>query len=134
MALANSRGLAASYPATTCSLWVSAAADDADGKKREGWWYAADRHLAGMEDAETVGRTAAERTRRQLGARPVPMQEVPVVWAPDAAQEFLAILARATAGDARYRGSSFLIDREGRATRLIAGDDHRRCDPPWSSR
>ena len=113
MALANSRGLAASYPATTCSLWVSAAADDTDGKKREGWWYAADRHLTGMDDAETVGRTAAERTRRQLGARPVPTQEVPVVWAPEAAREFLAILARAAAGDARYRGFSFLIDREG---------------------
>ena len=112
-ALANSRGVAASYDATTCSLWASAAADDAGGKKREGWWYAADRRLAGMEDAETVGRTAAERTRRQLGSRPVPTQEVPVVWAPEAAREFLGILARAAAGDARYRGSSFLIDREG---------------------
>jgi PmbA protein len=113
IALANSRGIAASYDATTCSLWASAAADDVGGKKREGWWYAADRRLAGMEDAETVGRTAAERTRRQLGARPVPTQEAPVVWAPEAAREFLRILAQTAAGDARYRGSSFLIDREG---------------------
>jgi PmbA protein len=113
VALANSRGVVASYEATTCSLWASAAADDAGGKKREGWWYAADRRLAGMEDAETVGRTAAERTRRQLGARPVLTQEVPVVWAPEAARGFLSILARAAAGDARYRGRSFLIDREG---------------------
>ncbi|MBA2518523.1 MAG: TldD/PmbA family protein [Chloroflexia bacterium] len=113
MALANSRGFAASYPATACYLVVSAAADDAEGKKREGWWYAADRRLAGMEDAETVGRTAAERARRQLGARPVPTREAPVVWAPEAAREFLGILAQAAAGDFRYRGASFLIDREG---------------------
>jgi len=114
-ALANSRGFAASYPATTCSLYATAAADDEGGKKREGWWYAADRRLAGMGDAEAVGRTAAERTRRQLGARKVPTQEVPVVWAPEAAREFLSILASAAAGDARYRGASFLIDREGEA-------------------
>lgn len=112
-ALANSRGFAASYPGTTCSLWVSAAADDAGGKKREGVWSAADRRLAGMEEPEAVGCAAAERTRRQLGARKPPTQEVPVVWAPEAAREFLAILARAAAGDARYRGFSFLIGREG---------------------
>jgi PmbA protein len=113
VALANSRELAASYLATTCSLWVSAAADDAGGKKREGWWYAADRRLDGMEDAESVGRTAAERARRQLGARPVSTQEAPVVWAPEAAREFIGILARAASGEARYRGTSFLIGREG---------------------
>src|SRR3954471_19539804 len=66
-----------------------------------------------MEDAETVGRTAAERALRQLGARPVATQEVPVVFAPEAAREFLSILAQAASGDARYRGFSFLIDREG---------------------
>ena len=112
-ALANSRGFAAVYPGTTCSLWVSAAADDEGGKKREGWWYEADRHLAGMDEAETVGRRAAERTLHQLGARKVPTQEVPVVWAPEAARVFLGILAAAAAGDARYRGFSFLIGREG---------------------
>jgi PmbA protein len=114
-ALANSRDFAASYADSYCSLWVSTAADDAGGKKREGWWYASDRHLAGMEDPETVGRIAAERALRQLGARPVRTQEVPVVWAPEAAREFLYILARAVSGDTRYRGLSFLIDREGDA-------------------
>jgi PmbA protein len=114
-ALANSRGFAARYADSSCWIWVSTATDDAGGKKREGSWYAADRHLSGMEDAETVGRSAAERALRQLGARPVPTQEVPVVFAPEAAREFLSILAQAASGDARYRGFSFLIDREGDA-------------------
>jgi PmbA protein len=48
-----------------------------------------------------------------LGAGPVATQEAPVVWAPEAAREFLAMLIRAMAGDERYRGSSFLIEREG---------------------
>lgn len=114
-ALANSHGFAASYADSYCSLWVSTAADDAGGKKCEGWWYAADRHLAGMEDPETVGQTAASRALQQLGARPVATQEVPVVWAPEAARDFLYILSHAASGDARYRGFSFLIDREGDA-------------------
>jgi PmbA protein len=114
-ALANSRGFAASYADSSCSLWVSTAADDAGGKKCEGWWYAADRHVEGMGTPESIGRIAAQRALQQLGARPVPTQEVPVVWAPEAAREFLYILAQAASGDARYRGFSFLIDREGDA-------------------
>lgn len=112
-ALANSRGLAASYPSTTCSLYVAATAEDDAGKKCEGWWLATGRHLATMADAEAVGRMAAERTRRQLGARPVPTQEVPVVWSSEVAWSLLDVLAEAASGAARYRGATFLIDREG---------------------
>lgn len=112
-ALANSRGLAASYPSTTCSLYVAAAGEDDAGKKCEGWWLAGDRHLATMDDAEAVGRMAAERTRRQLGARPVPTRELPVVWSSEVAWSLVSVLAEAAGGDARYRGATFLIDREG---------------------
>ena len=76
-------------------------------------------------DPETIGRVAAERALRQLGARPVPTQEVPVVWDPEAAREFLYIIAEAASGDARYRGFSFLIDREGDALASPVADDRR---------
>ena len=112
-ALANSRGFGGSYRISECSLTVDVIADDADNKKREGWWVTSDRRFAGLEDAEVVGRTAAERALRQLGARKVPTQEAPVVWAPEAAREVVGLLAEAALGDARYRGFPFLIGREG---------------------
>lgn len=112
-ALANSRGFAASYPASSCSLSVSAIADDAEGKKRDDAWYTTERRFAALEDAEGVGRTAARRALRQLGARKVPTQEAPVVWPPEMAREFLGILAGAASGEALYRGATFLAGREG---------------------
>src|SRR5687768_7678016 len=62
MALANSHGFEGGYPATSISLMVEAIADDADGKKRNGYWYAAERSLHRMADAEEIGRIAARRT------------------------------------------------------------------------
>lgn len=112
-ALANSRGFAASYPASSCSLSVSAIADDAEGKKRRDVWSTTDRRFAALEDAEEVGRVAAARALRQLGARKAPTREVPVVWPPKMARQFLGILARALSGEACYRGASFLIGHEG---------------------
>ncbi|MDP9374272.1 MAG: TldD/PmbA family protein [Chloroflexota bacterium] len=113
VALANSRGFTGGYPASSCSLGVSAIADDAEGKKRADSWHTTDRRFADLEDAEEVGRTAARRALRQLGARKAPTQEAPVVWPPEMARQFLDILARAVSGDAFYRGASFLIGHEG---------------------
>src|SRR5262249_11151347 len=80
--LVNSRGFAGSYEATGCSLVVEAIADDADGKKRNDYWYTAGRTFAELESPESVGQRAAERVLRRLGARKVPTQAVPVVWDP----------------------------------------------------
>jgi PmbA protein len=43
----------------------------------------------------------------------VPTQIVPVVWSTEVAWSWLELVAEAAAGDARYRGTSFLIGREG---------------------
>jgi PmbA protein len=110
---ANSRGFVDGYQATSCDLSVSVIADDEDNKKRPGDWSTMASSLVGLDDAEVVGRTAAARALRQLGARKVPTQEVPVVWSPEMAREFVGILAAAASGEARYRGFSFLIGREG---------------------
>jgi PmbA protein len=113
IALANSRGFAESYPESYCTVYVSAYADDADGKKREGWGWATDRRLADLEAAESVGEAAARRALRRLGARKVPTQEAPVVWAPEAAVALVEILGEAASGAMRYSDATFLIGREG---------------------
>ena len=112
--LANSRGFSGAYRASSCSLGVSVLADDADHKKRRDYWETTGCHFDRLEDAEEVGRKAAGRTIRRLGARKVATQQVPVVWSPEMAREFLEwVLAAAASGELRYRGSTFLIDREG---------------------
>jgi PmbA protein len=112
-ALANTRGFAGHYRASGCSLEISVVADDADNKKRPAYWLTTDRRFARLEEAEEVGRTAARRALRQLGARQVTTQEVPVVWAPEVARDFARLIAAAASGEMLNRGSTFLVGREG---------------------
>lgn len=112
-AMANSRGFAGAYRATRFSVGASLLADDADGKKQSGWWFSGKRSLAQVESPESVGRRAAERTVRRLGARPVPTCEVPVVWEDTVGPGFIGLVADATEGQRVYRRDTFLLDREG---------------------
>ena len=113
MALANSHGFEGSYPATSISLMVEAIADDADGKKRNGYWYTAERALHRMLDPEEVGRIAARRTVDQLGARKMPTRQVPVVFEPMMTVALMGDLIGCVTGSALYRGSTFLANRLG---------------------
>jgi PmbA protein len=86
---------------------------DEGGKKRSGYYWTARRHLADLEDDEAVGREAARRTLRKLGARKVESQEVPVIFDPDAARSILGLLSSCVGGGAIWRKSSYLVDRLG---------------------
>jgi PmbA protein len=114
-ALVNSHGFAGSYRASGCALVVEALADDADGKKRNAHWYTATRAFADLDAPEEVGRIAAERAVRKLGARKVPTQTVPVIFDPTVGRAFVAHLSRAMMGDSLYRKATFLLNREGEA-------------------
>ncbi|GIW13329.1 MAG: modulator protein [Tepidiforma sp.] len=113
VALANSLGFEGSYPATSISLAAEAIADDAEGKKRPGYWFSAERSLSRLGDPEEVGRIAARRAVDQLGARKPATTRVPVVFEPMMAVSLLAHLAACATGDALYRGATFLAGREG---------------------
>ena len=113
MALANSHGFEGGYPATSISLMVEAIADDAEGKKRNGYWYAAERSLHRMADPEEIGRIAARRTVDQLGARKMPTRQVPVVFEPMMTVALMGDLVGCATGGSLYRGSTFLANRTG---------------------
>ena len=113
VALADSNGFAGSYLGTSASLSVEVMAAEPDGRLRNDSWFTAERRLHRLEDAEAVGREAAARALRQLGAAKVKTQEVPVVWEPRLMAGFLGVIARAADGEALYRRSTFLADREG---------------------
>ena len=115
VALANSRGFAASYPATSISLSTEALADDEDGKKRNAWWFSAERNLRSLLDPETLGRIAAQRAVDQLGARKTETKRVPVILEPMMAARLVGDVAGCATGGALYRGATFLAGRTGEA-------------------
>jgi PmbA protein len=111
--LANSRGFVGSYRSSYAGVSVSPMAEDADGSKQsDGWWSSA-RRLSDLESPESIGKEAARRTLRRLGARRVPTQRVPIVFAPEVAGTLLGSLFEAASGDAIWRSASFLAGRLG---------------------
>jgi len=111
--LANSHGFAASYPHTRVSLAVEVMADDAGGKKRNGYWFSSERSLHRLLAPEEVGRIAARRAVGQVGARKVATRQVPIVFEPMTAVRLLGDLASCLTGNALYRKATFLAGREG---------------------
>ena len=113
VAMVLSSGFRATYKGSYQSLYVVPIAADEDGKNRRGYHYSARRHLADLDPSAEVGREAARRTLRKLGARTVPTCEVPVVFDPDAARSILGMLAGCIMGSSIWRKSSYLVGREG---------------------
>jgi PmbA protein len=110
--LANTRGFLGSYRSSSVSLSVVPQAER-DGQMERDYWYTTGRGLSDLEDAEEVGRIAAERTLRRLGAKQVPTARVPVVFDPDTAAELMGTLFSAISGYAVFRNATFLKDKAG---------------------
>lgn len=112
-ALVTSGGFRGGVRGTYTSISVHPVADDADGKKRSGYYWSARRFADQLEDAEAVGLEAARRTLQKLGSRKLDTQEVAVIFDPDAGRSILGLLASCINGGAIWRKSSYLLEREG---------------------
>jgi PmbA protein len=126
--LANSLGFLGSYRTSSVSLSVTPVAER-DGRMERDYWYTAGRGLRDLLTPQEVGRIAAERTVRRLGARQVATCEVPVVFDPETAAEILGSVFSALSGYAVFRNATFLKDRLGEAVAsplLTLVDDGRR--------
>src|SRR5271165_3626159 len=111
--LANSRGFLGGYRTSYAGVSAAPLAMDADGKmQRDGWWSGA-RSFAHLESPEAVGKEAARRTIRRLGARKVPTQRVPIVFTPEVARSLIGSVFEAASGDAIWRHASFLAGKLG---------------------
>ena len=125
--LANTQGFAAGYEATAASIAASPIASSESGMQRD-YWVSVNRHRARLQSPEEVGRLAAERVLRRLGARKVKTCEVPVVFDPMTARTLIGHVFAAVSGDAIYRKSSFLVDQLGQtvsAAQVQIVDDAR---------
>ena len=111
--LANSRGFVGGYRTSYAGVSAAPLAVDANGQmQRDGWWSSA-RRLADLESPEAVGKEAARRTLRRLGARRVPTQQVPIVFAPEVARSLIGSVFEAASGDSIWRHASFLAGKLG---------------------
>jgi PmbA protein len=110
--LANTNGFLGAYRSSDVSLSVVPVAER-DGQMERDGWYTTGRGLGDLLAPEEVGRIAAERTLRRLGARKVPTCEVPIVFDPETSAELLGTLFRALSGYAVFRNATFLRDRVG---------------------
>ena len=109
---AASNGFQGAYHSSSCSLAIVPVAAQ-DGVMERDHWYSAQRQLAKLDPPEGIGRTAAARALRRLGARQIETREVPVVFDPDMAGSLLRHLAAAVSGNALYKGMSFLTGKLG---------------------
>jgi PmbA protein len=111
--MANSRGFVGGYRTSYAGVSAAPLAMDADGQmQRDGWWCGA-RRLLDLESPEDIGKEAARRTIRRLGARRVPTQRVPIIFAPEVARSLIGSVFEAASGDSIWRHASFLAGKLG---------------------
>lgn len=111
--LANSHGFVGEYRRSYCSVAaIPIAQDDKAGMQRD-YWFSVARSLGRLEPAEQVGRIAAQRTVRRLGARKIKTAKVPVIFDPLVAASILEHIFEGVNGDSVYRGASFLAGKLG---------------------
>jgi PmbA protein len=112
--LANSLGFNGAYQGTGAGLFCVPIAQSNEGMQRDHWMSAA-RHRSQLASPQEIGRIAAERALRRLGARKISTCQVPVVFDPLCARSLLSHLFEAVSGSSIYRRGSFLVDQLGQA-------------------
>lgn len=117
--LANSLGFVGDYKRSFCYVSAAPIAGDDAGAMQRDYWYSSARTIARLDSPESVGRKAAERTLRRVGARKIASTIVPLVFDSETAQSLLQNVFEAVNGDAIYRQSSFL---EGKLGEKIAAE------------
>ncbi|NIP73852.1 MAG: metalloprotease PmbA [Gammaproteobacteria bacterium] len=109
----NAHGFLGGYAGTRHAISCSVIGRQGESMQRD-YWYTTARDAGELERAESVGRRAAERTVRRLGARRLTTRRAPVVFAAEIATGVLGHLVAAVRGGKLYRNASFLVDHLGR--------------------
>jgi PmbA protein len=125
--MANSRGFVGSSRSSYAGVSASAIAADPDGRMQRDGWSSSARSLRSLESPEDVGREAARRALRMLGARKIATQKVPIVFPPEVARSLVGSIFEAASGDAIWRSASFLVGKLGETIAtpsLTIVDDH----------
>jgi PmbA protein len=108
----NSLGFLQGLPSTSHSVSCALVAQQGEDMQRD-YWYSVARRAQGLEDVAVIGRHAARRALRRLGARRLGTQRAPVLFAPEIARGLLGHFVAAIRGASQYRRSSFLLQAAG---------------------
>ena len=117
--MVNSRGFAGEYRKSYCGFSATPIAQDASGMQ-SGYWYSSARTPRLLESPEVIGRIAAERALRTLGARRVKTQQCSIVFPPEVSRSLMGQLLNAADGDAIYRNASLFAGKLGEQ---VAGEN-----------
>ena len=118
--LANSHGFVGDYQRSYCSISAVPIAQVEGSSMQRDYWYSVAMTLKKLESPEEVGKIAAQRTVRRIGARKVKTAKVPIVFEYTVAGSLVGHIFEAVNGDSIYRGASFLA---GKLNQKIAGDN-----------
>jgi PmbA protein len=111
--LANSHGFIGEYRRSYCSVAAVPIAQDEQGNMQRDYWYSVARQAEALEDVTTIGRHAAHRAVRRLGARQLSTRRAPVLFVPELARGLFGHFVGAIRGPSQYRRSSFLLEAAG---------------------
>ena len=111
--LANSHGFVGEYRRSYCSVSAVPIAQTPEGAMQRDFWYSVARTLTKLDAPEKVGKVAAERTLRRLGACKAKTAQVPIVFDPMVSTSILEHIFEGVNGDSVYRGASFLAGKLG---------------------
>jgi len=112
-AYANSHGFAGGYLTSSHSLSCSVVAEQAGALERD-YWFTFARDSGGLQEPAAVGRTAAERAVRRLGAKQIATCRLPVIYPPHLARGVIGHLIAAIRGTSQYREATFLLGALGK--------------------
>jgi PmbA protein len=118
--LANSNGFIGDSRRSYCSLSAVPIAQMDGAAMQRDYWYSVAMTLKKLESPEEVGKVAAQRTLRRLGARKVKTARLPIVFENTVSGSLVGHIFEAVNGDAVYRGASYLAGKLGEK---IAGDN-----------
>lgn len=109
--LVNSLGISLHYTAAYCGMYIALVAGSGDDSQT-GFALDYSLRLKNLDPAR-LGREAANRAVRMLGAKPGNTQQAPVVLEPYVATGFLGILAPALSAEAVQKGRSLFAGKVG---------------------
>lgn len=110
----NSHGFAGAYAGTRHDLGCIVVAGR-DGQMQRDGWFSVNRCPRRLQTPQQVGRRAAARATRRLGARKIRSCKTPVLFTPEMARTLFACFVGAVSGPALYRKTTFLPDSLGQA-------------------